>query len=208
MKLTGLLITWLAAGSMVLCSAEKCPTEIATGPEPASFRAGLRSSPYGPQNGFPAPQYWLSAARSMASRFEHAVPTLVWIVGTMEKKQPATMEKNFSDRVRLSFPAPNEKKIANIVFAAQDVNEAYLEQFDRNGFQVWLQVEPAHADVGTLIDLVLTRYAQHRWSSVSASTSNGTAGAWKTGPEWASAMPRPKPGAIGCAVTIPLIDCS
>lgn len=80
----------------------------------------------------------------------------------MEKAPPDTMEDKFNGRVRLSFPAPNEKKFANIVFAAQDANEAYFEQFDRNGFQVWLQVEPAHADVETLIDLVLTRYAQHR----------------------------------------------
>ncbi len=156
------MITWLAAVSILLCGTEKCPPETASGPGPASFRAGLRSSSYGPQHGFPAPQYWLSAARSMASRFEHAVPTLVWIVGTMEHEQRAAMEKNSSNRVRLSFPAPNENKFANIVFTTQDVNEAYLEQFDRNGFQVWLQVEPAYADVETLIDLVLMRYAQHR----------------------------------------------
>lgn len=97
----------------------------------------------------------------MASRFEHAVPALVWIVGIMETVNPQTPEKTFSGRVRLSFPAPGGTSFANIVFAKQDANEAYLEQFDKNGYQVWLQVEPANADVGTLIDLVLKRYAKH-----------------------------------------------
>ena len=63
--------------------------------------------------------------------------------------------------MRLSFPAPRGAHFCNIVFAEQDANEAYLERFDRNGFQVWLQVEPADADVGTVIDLVLKRYAKH-----------------------------------------------
>jgi hypothetical protein len=136
--------------------------ETTPGPGPAPFRAGLRSSPYGPRHGFPAPPYWLAAARSMAARFERAAPTLVWIVGTMEKAPAVAAQKNYSGRVHLSFPAPGGKKFTRIVFAAQDANEAYLEQFDKSGLQVWLQVEPASADVGTLIDLVLTRYGQHR----------------------------------------------
>jgi hypothetical protein len=97
----------------------------------------------------------------MASRFDHTVPTLVWIVGTMEAVDSAAPQKNYSGRVRLSFPAANGASFPNIVFAEQDANEAYLEQFDKNGFQVWLQVEPANADVGTLIDTVLKRYAKH-----------------------------------------------
>ncbi|MCX6557110.1 MAG: hypothetical protein NTW95_06720 [Candidatus Aminicenantes bacterium] len=128
----------------------------------ASCRAGLRSSPYGPRHGFPAPAYWLAAARSMASAFTRAAPVLVWIVGTMERAPAASEEKGYSGRVLLSFPAPaGGAACANIVFAPRDVNEAYLEQFDRNGFQVWLQVEPGNADVDTLIRLALGRYARH-----------------------------------------------
>jgi hypothetical protein len=97
----------------------------------------------------------------MASRFENAAPALVWIVGTMETVNDHVTGKTFSGRVRLSFPAPTGASFSNIVFAKQDNNEAYLEQFDKNGLQVWLQVEPADADVGTLIDLVLKRYAKH-----------------------------------------------
>jgi hypothetical protein len=161
---------------------------------PVSIRTGLRSSPYGPKNGFPAPPYWLAAARSMAARFERAAPALVWIVGTMEKAPAAPLQKDYSGRMQLSFPAPNGASFPNIVFAKQDANEAYLEQFDKNGLRVWLQVEPANADVNTLIDLVLTRYAKHpcvigfgidaewhRWSrknSAGVGISDAQAEAW------------------------------
>lgn len=146
---------------LVLCFSVCAVKSTSIIPKPTTIRAGLRSSPYGPRNGFPAPTYWLNAARSMASRFENAVPSLVWIVGTMESIHENTPDETFSGRVQLSFPAPGEAAFANIVFAAQDANEAYLEQFDKNGFQVWLQVEPANADVNTLIDLVLNRYGKH-----------------------------------------------
>lgn len=162
MKENRLPIAWLAVSVMLLLGAKNNSAETLTGLSPADFRAGLRSSPYGPRNGFPAPPYWLAAARSMAARFERAAPTLVWIVGTMEGAPSVAQSKNYSGQVCLSFPTPGGNKFTHIVFSAQDANEAYLEQFDRNGFQVWLQVEPANADVGTLIDLVLGRYARHR----------------------------------------------
>jgi hypothetical protein len=161
----------------------------------AVCRAGLRSSPYGPRHGFPAPAYWLRAARSMASTFTRAAPVLVWIVGTMERASAAADGKDYSGRVLLSFPAPAGGAAgANIVFASHDANEAYLEQFDRNGIQVWLQVEPGNADVDTLIRLALGRYAKHpsvigfgvdvewhRWSrqnSAGTKITNAQAEAW------------------------------
>ena len=161
MKRNSPAIAFITASAILVFCALTNTAKTTASTKPAAFRAGLRSSPYGPRNGFPAPPYWLNAARSMASRFESAVPSLVWIVGTMETVNHGTPQKSYSGRVRLSFPAPGRASFANIVFSEQDANEAYLEQFDQNGFQVWLQVEPANADVGTLIDLVLTRYAKH-----------------------------------------------
>jgi hypothetical protein len=156
------LACWLASGALTFARTANGLDAVASGPGPTAFRAGLRSSPYGPRNGFPGAPYWLGAARSMASRFAHAAPALVWIVGTMEGRPSADGGKNFSGRMRLSFPAPRGAAFANIVFSGRDANEAYLDEFDRSGVQVWLQVEPADADVGTVIDLVLARYAGHR----------------------------------------------
>lgn len=152
-KIPLLLVAALALG----CAACAVKTTPAAKPQ-AGLRAGLRSSPYGPKNGIPAPAYWLGAARSMASRFDGAVPAVVWIVGTMEAAAGAGHE--FTGRIKLSFPSPGGE-FPGIVFSDQDANDAYLEQFDRNGFRVWLQVEPANADVETLIKLVLDRYGKH-----------------------------------------------
>jgi hypothetical protein len=148
----------LLAGFLVLCFSA-CASKITPAPKPqAGLRAGLRSSPYGPKNGFPAPDYWLSSARSMASRFDGAVPALVWIVGTMESTEGS--EDAFTGRINLSFPSPGGE-FPDILFSDADANEAYLKLFDRSGLKVWLQVEPANADVETLIKLVLDRYGKH-----------------------------------------------
>jgi hypothetical protein len=148
----------LVAAFLGLCGSS-CAVKTTPAAKPALWlRAGLRSSPYGPKNGIPAPDYWLRSARSMASRFDGAVPALVWIVGTMESSEGAGHE--FTGRIKLSFPSPGGD-FPDIVFSDADANEAFLEQFDQNGFQVWLQVEPANADVETLIKLVMDRYARH-----------------------------------------------
>ncbi len=120
--------------------------------EEASLRAGLRASGYG-ISPFPPPQWWLFSTDSMASNFDEASPAVVWIVGTINGKYS-----------QLTFPLPDGKSgkdYENILFSSLDNNEAYLTQFDEQGVKVWLQVEPADANVETLIDLVLNRYASH-----------------------------------------------
>jgi hypothetical protein len=156
MKKISLLLAGFLALGFSACTVKTTPV-----PKPqAGLRAGLRSSPYGPKNGFPTPGYWLSSTRSMASRFAGAVPVLVWIVGTMESVEGSETEDDFTGRSKLSFPSPGGE-FADIVFSGTDANEPYLEEFDNNGFKVWLQVEPANADVETLIKLVLDRYGRH-----------------------------------------------
>ncbi|MEI6614394.1 MAG: hypothetical protein WCL37_05815, partial [Chrysiogenales bacterium] len=151
MKKNGSTITLITVSLILFFCANTCFATKTPSHKPTTIRAGLRSSPYGPRTGFPAPPYWLNAARSMASRFERAIPSLVWIVGTMETVNHGTPQKSYSGRVRLSFPAPSGASFPNIVFTQQDANEAYLEQFDKNGLRIWLQVEPANPEIGTLI---------------------------------------------------------
>lgn len=190
-KSWGPITILLLAGLLALCFGA-CSLKTTPAASPASLRrAGLRSSPYGPKNGIPAPDYWLRSARSMASRFSGAAPALVWIVGVMEASAGAGHE--FTGRIKLSFPSPGGE-FPDVVFSDQDANEAYLEQFDRNGFRVWLQVEPGNADMETLIKLVMDRYARHpcvigfgvdvewlRWSrqnNEGAGVSDAQARAW------------------------------
>ncbi len=111
--------------------------------------AGVRSSAYGIKP-FPTPAEWRTAIEAMSAYYPGATPCAVWIVGTF--KGPRTC--------RLYFPGDG-KTYPNIEFDTLDKHEEYLSLFDKAGIKVWLQVEPANADMETLIDLVLGRYGRH-----------------------------------------------
>ncbi|HEY0592243.1 MAG TPA: hypothetical protein VGF40_10785 [Thermoanaerobaculia bacterium] len=122
----------------------------ASSPAPSPRRdlgAGFRWSMYGPDYE-PAPEYWAMVGFDMARRFPGSHPETIWIVSRMD-----------GEGTLVNFPV--ETTDPYIRGTAADGNEAMLRLFDRLGFRVWLQVEPAQADVEGLIDLVLTRYAHH-----------------------------------------------
>ena len=110
--------------------------------------AGIRYSSYGPPHD-PGSRYWADTARDMADMFPHAVPQVVWIVGTRE-----------GSGTHLNFPGQSDDP--HIIFSESDANEQVLRLFDRMRGQVWLQVEPGQASVETLIDILLERYGDHR----------------------------------------------
>ncbi len=111
--------------------------------------SGVRSSSYGIKP-FPSKEGWVKAINSMQEKFEGSVPTAIWIVGVMKGKTSVSLE----------FPSDG-KEVDNVVFAESDKHEPYLDYFDKNGIKVFLQVEPADADMMKLIDLVLSRYQHH-----------------------------------------------
>ncbi len=108
---------------------------------------GFRYSPYGPAYN-PGAEYWARVGREMAGRVAGAIPEAVWIVSILDGKG-----------TRLSFPGTSTDE--NILFSADDENQAALDLFDRLGLRIWLQVEPGEAGVPTLFDLVLERYGHH-----------------------------------------------
>ena len=111
--------------------------------------AGVRSSNYGIKP-FPAAGGWQKAMEAMGRIFPGSTPAAIWIVGEMRK--PRTC--------RLFFPSDGRTS-PNVQFERTDKHEPFLAHFDRAGVKVFLQVEPADADVPTLIDLVLNRYKHH-----------------------------------------------
>ncbi len=123
-------------------------------PAPSQLRAarprggGFRYSTYGPKYD-PGPAYWSRVGTHMASHFPGAQPEAVWIVGRLNGRG-----------VRLSFPVPAGDPL--IQGADTDESEAALTLFDRQGFRVWLQVEPGYAPVEPQIHLMLRQYAHHR----------------------------------------------
>lgn len=110
--------------------------------------AGFRFSTYGVGSN-PGPEYWISVGQGMSSRFTSSHPETIWIVG------------NFfgAGKTYLNFHAETDDP--NITSGFVDMNEQMLDLFDEHEFQVWLQVEPADADMLTLIDLVLNQYKHH-----------------------------------------------
>ena len=112
--------------------------------------AGVRSSSYGIRP-FLSPNGWQHAITAMQNRFEGSTACAIWIVGVM----------NGERKCRLEFPSDGQQD-SNIVFIDYDKHEPYLQYFDSFGIKVFLQVEPANANVNRLIDLVLNRYKHHR----------------------------------------------
>ena len=147
------LVIILVLGVAVLAEgcrarAEVQPLAAPGAPKNVVF-AGVRSSNYGIKP-FPEPAGWQKAIDAMSDRFPGATRGAIWIVG--ELKRPTTC--------RLFFPSDG-KTYPNIEFAETDKHEEFLSHFDKTGTKVFLQVEPAQADLPTLIDLVLGRYKHH-----------------------------------------------
>lgn len=129
-------------------SSVKPTPEVQTSPQNIIY-AGVRSSSYGIKP-FPEPQGWQKAMQTMSGYFEGSTPCAIWIVGKFEKNKAC----------HLFFPSDG-KVYTNIEFETVDTHEKYLSYFDKVGIKVFLQVEPASADLPTLIDLVLNRYKHH-----------------------------------------------
>lgn len=121
--------------------------------------AGVRSSGYGIADAgfktFPAPDKWTSAIKTMTGYFTGAQPSAtIWLVGEVDFDMKGMI---------LEFPKPEDGKTYSSLyqFAKSDKHEAYLGEFDAQGIQVFLEIEPGDADIPTLIDLVLSRYKKH-----------------------------------------------
>lgn len=112
--------------------------------------AGARSSSYGIKP-FPDPESWEAVLGTMSGYFPDSTPCAIWIIGVLY---------NDHKSCRMEFPSDGNN-YDNIVFLDYDKHEEYLSRFDEAGIKVFLQVEPANADIFTLIDVVLNRYKHH-----------------------------------------------
>ena len=112
-----------------------------------ALEAGFRYSSYGPTSN-PGNDYWIDVGKQMAARFSGAKPAAIWIVGVVD-----------GDGTYLSFNCETEDP--NIRCGYVDMNEDMLTAFDKEGFDVWLQVEAGNADMDELIDIVLNQYKHH-----------------------------------------------
>ena len=116
--------------------------------------AGIRVSSYGMGKKYgwesvPSVSKMSDYAGQMSSRYEGSTGAYILIVGTMSG----------DDTCYLNFPVDGDYKY--IESSDKDKYESYLDEFDKKGYSVWLQVEPGYADLVTLAKLVLDRYGHH-----------------------------------------------
>ncbi len=137
----------------VLLALSGCGTNSPGGPGPAGDvgRAGVRSSSYGAVP-YPDPQGWQGYIEYMSGAFPGSTPSALWIVGTVDES---------IEGINLEFPTPDSLVYPHVSFSDEDMHEEYLAWFDQCGIEVFLQVEPGYAEVGTLIDIVMQQYGDH-----------------------------------------------
>ncbi len=150
-KYASIVICLLLVGMLSSICLSNIPLVNAS-PGGTVINAGCRQSIYGID---PAPsnEEWEQDMKIMASNWPGSTPSGVWIVGILSLPD--------KEACRLEFPAPDNGDYPYIIFENVDRHENYLDYFDTHGIKVWLQVEPAFADLPTLIDLVLDRYEHH-----------------------------------------------
>ncbi|OUM65016.1 carbohydrate-binding module family 18 protein, partial [Piromyces sp. E2] len=95
---------------------------------------------------------WLGFINKFTKYFKGSKPTVVVIVS-----------ENSDDVIcRFGFPKPNGvSKTKYLEFSSKDKFENILKVFDKNGVNVWLQVEPGNNDLVTLAKIVFNQYGHH-----------------------------------------------
>ncbi|MDH3277152.1 MAG: hypothetical protein OEL77_02845 [Nitrosopumilus sp.] len=120
--------------------------------------AGFRSTSYGDYTQWghdqSDPAYWTSVAQQMSAKFPNSTPGGVLVVGTVDG-DPSSATNTF-----MPFPAP-AGSYPNVTFGTNDDLEPLLDAYDAAGLKIYLQVEPADADVSMLMDLVMNQYQHH-----------------------------------------------
>ena len=117
--------------------------------------AGLRCSPYGfEQDGtnqsFPTTSQFNTFASKMAASYPGSKGTFVWIVGVIDDAY----------NCNLNFPVAN-KNLKNITDTNRDDNTNFLKMAEKNGYDVWLQVESGNADLYELAWIILNKYKKY-----------------------------------------------
>ena len=115
--------------------------------------AGIRISTYGMRSSFgkdnfPSETDMAGFATKMASCYEGSAGAYILIVGEIH-----------GNGCTLYFPVSGDYE--NIDGSKTDRYESYLDECDKQGINVWLQVESGYADLVTLADIVMKHYGHH-----------------------------------------------
>ena len=147
-----IVLALIMATALVLTSCDELMGEDNSGPCTVKW-AGIRISTYGMRSSFgkdnfPSETQMAGFATNMASCYEGSTGAYVLIVGEIH-----------SNGCTLYFPVTGNDE--NIEGSKTDRYESYLDECDKQGISVWLQVEPGYGDLVTLADIVMKHYGHH-----------------------------------------------
>lgn len=98
---------------------------------------------------YPSKEQWLNYI-NMISESSNNEPAILWVVGSYQ-----------SNGIKLNFPGSDDKS-KKVYFSDIDLNEQYLDFFDKNNIRVFLLLEPGSADLKMAISAVLNKYSNHK----------------------------------------------
>ncbi|OUM60810.1 carbohydrate-binding module family 18 protein [Piromyces sp. E2] len=103
-------------------------------------------------NEIPSGNKWLGFINKFTKYFKSSKPTVIVIVSENSKNVIC----------RFGFPKPKGvSETEYLQFSSEDRFEAILSVFDKEGVNVWLQVEPGNNDLVTLAKIVFNQYGHH-----------------------------------------------
>lgn len=131
---------------------------------------------------WPAKEEWTAGSKAFESKYSTgANPVLIWIVGEADWHEG----EGYTGGTTLKMGVPEGTYDANISFARKStaswerdgwyipdpqnrevwkgyLNHDYLDHFDNNGIDVFLQIEPSNASILDQIELIMDEYSSHK----------------------------------------------
>lgn len=121
--------------------------------QPAELHVGLRRSSYGGKH-HADNAWWVQRAKEFAAHFPSAKPTLIEIVSTYQEDGTTQFEFAKPD----DFAGPTQ----GMAFSkGKTLHEQALDEYDKQGVSVVLQVEPGNANLKDCLEIVHRRFGKH-----------------------------------------------
>ncbi len=157
-------IAVVALPLLIACTGTRIPGEDPKPNGPNVKYAGIRSSYYGfadedGQRRFPTPKEAATVIKNIAAKFEGAIPSAVWIIGGIHGQDcHLEFEETATTDPHIKFLGEYPDFWGNV---RPHSHEDYLNEFDKIGAKIFLQVEPGRASMEEILRLCLDKYADH-----------------------------------------------
>lgn len=98
---------------------------------------------------YPSKEQWIDYINDISETGNYE-PAILWIVGSYH-----------DGGIKFNFPGKNISHKA-VFFSDIDINEQYLEFFDKKNVKVFLYIEPGRGDLNTALRAMIQRYSHHK----------------------------------------------